>query len=244
MVRIKSKSGLAMINKTLFAIFLVLFVFFMFFTVTKSRVENKSEKLYFDQYEFTNKFLLSFLSNPNCLSIGSEINGEKHTTVQGVLDVRKLNKFDRDNEDMWCVENFDFLYSVNVLDTQNKKTWRLGILNPDPFWSERTIGVSLPGIVRYEDGTGHLAQIGMNAYFGEIAKFIGEIKRSCLLKRKNNFEFNTKYKIKYSSENNLLNIDTDNFYPYFSCHVNDFEIEKGTHPVFLSAKEENVSVLI
>lgn len=242
-VKINNRHGLAMLNKTMFAIFLVIFVFFMFFTVIKLRVEAKEEKAHFDQYDYVNKFFLTFLSNPNCLSVGSDINKEKHTAIQGVLDNKKLNKYDKDNEDMWCVENFEFLYSITILDTVNQKSWLIGLLNQNPFWTERSIGLSLPGLVRYEDGTAHLAHMSINAYFGEIPKFIGAIKKTCLLKSKDTYHVNLNHNIKYISDNNSFHIDTDQFFPYFSCGVNDFEIKKGQHLIYISADNNNVNIL-
>jgi hypothetical protein len=238
-----NKKGLAMLNQTMFGIFLVIFVFLMFFTVLKLRTDVKVEEASFEQYEEANKFFLTFLSNPNCLSVGNEINKVRFTTIQGVLDTNKLDKYDMDNEDLWCVENFNLLYTIETLDMTNSKYWTVGILEKHPFWAERIVRASLPGITRYPDGTAHLAEVSINAYFGAIPYLVGSIKRACLLKRGETLDLNIRHDVKYLAVNNSLHIDTDYFFPYFSCKVDDFVIPEGDQLIYVNYMDGKVSVL-
>ena len=240
----KDKKGMSLTIKSLFAIFLVIFVFFIMFSVIKSRVSKTKTREHFSSYELNNQYFLTFLSNPNCISIGNYQNTNRYSAIQGVIEAEKLQSFDQKNSDLWCVENFDFLYTFEVEDTSAGNQWLLGLTAINPEWAERKLQTSLPCAIRYKGGIVNPGIIYLYTYYGEIPGFYGKIKKSCVSQKDLKFNLESQYKISYNNTKNLFCIDKSCFKPYFSCKVESFTIPKGKNLIYIESKLNEVNIIL
>ncbi|MBD3203081.1 hypothetical protein GF327_02205 [Candidatus Woesearchaeota archaeon] len=238
---ISGKIGSAFTSKSLFAIFIVLFVFFILMTVLRARSSQKQTQRHFDYYDLASRFILVLLSNPNCVSMGNYLNQGKYSAIQGVLEAEKLKIFDENNADLWCVENFDFMYALVVKDLDTQSSWRIGPFINSFDWVQRQIKITLPCVIRYQGGIVHNGAASLTTYIGNIPGFYGKIKESCTLKKDLEYSLDVDQNIRY--ENNQFCIDEFCFKPYFSCTVHDFYLEKGEKLVYLNFENNEVEVL-
>lgn len=238
------KGAIGITIKSLFAVFLVIFVVLIAIASLRSRTEILEQKQRFDYYELTDNFLLSFLSNPACLTVGDYYNESKQVPAQGLLDFYKLNKTQRKNSDLSCTENFYFLYSVEVNDLKNKKSWFIGIDTKDYSWVERKIRTSLPVAIMYDRTNVNLGEAILNAYIGEIPLFYGTIKKVCNTKQDESYSLTTNYVISYNNNQNQFCVGKDCFYAYFICEVTSFNIPKGEHIIYISYKNDSIKVVV
>ena len=238
------KGAIGITIKSLFAVFLVIFVVFIAIAALRSRTGILEQKQRFDYYKLTDNFLLGFLGNPACLTVGDYHNESKQVPVQGLLDFYKLNKTQRKNSDLSCTENFYFLYSVEVKDLENQKTWFIGI-DPEEYpWVDRKIRTSLPVAIMYDRTNVNLGEAVLNAYTGEIPLFYGTIKKVCNTKQEESYPINTNHVISYDLNQNQFCIGKDCFYAYFICEVNSFRIPKGEHIIYISYKNDSIKVVV
>ena len=222
---------MVLLTKSLFAIFMVIFVFLLFFVLIRSRITQEETQQEFDYYDKYNKVLLAVISNSNCLSFGNTLSSDTYTTVHGMLDYDKLEAKTNKNKDLWCVENFDFIYNLEIQDEAHN-TWNVGPLDVNPIAIEDSMRFSLPVVVRFDNGIVHYATISMNAYLGTVPRFYGAIKQACVLKEERNYPLLIKEEIKYYQLNNTFYIGDHYFHPYFSCAVSNFTIPKGKSIVY------------
>lgn len=211
--------------------------------VIRTRISRTQTKEHFDYYDKANKFFLNFLSNPNCISVGDYLTSESHAALQSVLEFEKINRLNRNNKDLWCSENFDFLYSVEIKDMETLSSWIIGLNRTEHDWVDRKIRTTLPCVLRYSGGIVHSCSVSLNAYISDISRLYGLIKERCILKDEKSFRIDTVYEIEYINENNEFCIDEDCFHPYFSCYVNDFKITKGNNLVLISSENNKVRVI-
>ncbi|MBN1502436.1 hypothetical protein JW930_02750 [Candidatus Woesearchaeota archaeon] len=237
-----NRKAMTLLTKSMFAIFMVVFVFLVVFLLIQNRVQRLESGQQFDYYLKGNRFLTALISNPNCLSLG-QLQDRKSDTIQSALDVNKLNLNDGKNQDLWCMENYDFIYSIEVEDS-SRNMWRIGLLNQDPRWSERKIKITLPCIVRFDNGIVHAGTVSLIEHVGQIPRFYGLIKESCVTKESRTVKINTGYDLKYEDDTNTFFMGDDYFFPYFSCRVEPFEISKGTHLVYLSYKDGSLKIKV
>lgn len=238
------KGAIGITIKSLFAVFLVIFVVFIAIASLRSRTGILEQKHHFDYYQLTDNFLLSFLGNPACLTIGDYYNESRQVPVQGLLDFRKLNKTQRKNSDLSCTENFCFLYSIEVNDLKNKKTWFIGLDTKDYPWVERKIRTSLPVAIMYDQTNVNLGEAILNAYTGQVPLFYGTIKKVCNTEQDESYPINTNYIISYDNEQNQFCVGKECFYAYFICEVNSFSIPKGEHIIYISYKNDSIKVVV
>jgi hypothetical protein len=233
---------MTLIIKPLLAIFIVIFIFFIIISILNKNISSKKEKEHFDYYSKVNNFLLVLMSNPNCVSVGIKNDNQSQEVLQGVLDINKLNMYNNTNKDLWCVENFDFLFSLEIQDFHENKTWILGLNNTNQNWAERKVSQILPGVIRYNGTKINLGKIEFFAYIDDISTFYGTIKNVCNNHNPKTIKLNSKYKITYNQTLNKFFIGEKYFYPYFSCEVKDFEIPKGKSLVYLDYKDHKLII--
>ncbi len=233
--------------KSLFAILLVLIVFFVVFTLLQSDVMTKSQELKFSQYKNTEDFFMAILSTP-CLTIGN-YSWKWQYPIQGVLDYEKIDYYNNKNEELKCVENFDFLYSIIINDLENGKQWIIGLRtepSEKPEFAERMIANSLVVSIKYNTTIPpeiHTGRAILKVYTGNIPSFIGTIKRVCHSKTNEDFNLRTDYTIRYNNVSNTLYIGKNYFYPYFSCPVSKFLIKRGDHIISIRYSKGGVRVI-
>jgi len=230
------KGDLSITIKSMFAIFIVIFVAFIAFEVVKSRTTFIEEREHFSYYEKVNSFLISLLSS-KCLISDYEMNNYNYQSERtSYLSAEKLFKRHGENQDIYCVENFDFMYTLDIEDLSGgsvSKSWRLG-LSKEPDWAEREITVSLPVAIGFSGGDTHPGRAILKAYIGNIPRFYGAIKLVCNTKDEASYELSTKHEINYDNNTNMMCVGDQCFFPYFSCRVNPFSIGKGKHLVYIS----------
>ncbi|MBU0757468.1 MAG: hypothetical protein KKF44_05355 [Nanoarchaeota archaeon] len=247
----KNKRGVSLTTKSLFAVFVVLFVFFIFFILFKSRIDASKSEEQFSNYDIHMTFFQKFLGNSNCVSVGNSVTSNNYASLHGVLDAKKLMNLSRNNKDMWCMENYDFIFYVDVLDMETRSTWRVGV-DPDQtnFLSDSNlvnlvkVKSSQPVVIRYEGGIIHPGTVSLVSYFGTIPKLYGTIKNACISEETTIFQFDTFRKVSYTNSDNGFCVNEDCFTAYFSCKVEDFEIEKGKKLLYIQYMDNHVKVII
>ncbi|MFH1398708.1 MAG: hypothetical protein ABIG95_01195 [Candidatus Woesearchaeota archaeon] len=227
--------------KSLFAVFLVIFVLLIAVTSLKTRTTTVLQRQNFDYYSQMNSFLLSYLSNPSCHTIGGYDAGYQ-IPAQGVLDFYKINKTNN-NADLSCAETFQFMYSLQIDDSVNKKQWVMGITKKDYPWVERVISISLPIAILYDRNNIHLGEASLIAYTGEIPLLYGTIKSVCNSQQNTTFALLTEYSVRYDSVKNEFCVASDCFTPYFTCNVLSFTIPKGEHILVIRHSKQTVRVI-
>lgn len=236
--------GMSISVNIIFAIFIVMFVFFMLFSTSTQRAKTLIQKENFEYYSFINKYMLSVLSNPYCYNYVGRSN-HVQTVKQGLIDVERLHNETNLNKDIFCVDNTRFIPSIKVLDKRTGEVWELGVKRTRRFpWAEREITSSLPVALFYNDSAINGGEFIFTALIGEIPAFYGAIKQSCIFRESINVRLDTKYRIKFDSVLNLMEITDDHFYPYFSCDVEDFEIEPGNHLIHIKYVDTSDTVKV
>ncbi|MGC8929086.1 MAG: hypothetical protein ACP5OZ_00975 [Candidatus Woesearchaeota archaeon] len=245
---LKSKSGDSELTiKSMFGIFIVLLVFFILYTVMQGNVGVKIQEQQFSSYYELENTFLSLLGS-HCISIGN-YSTRWQLPIQSVLDYKKLEE-SNNNQELWCVENFNFMYSLKITDLENGKVFNLGIKNY-PNFSERTITATLASSIKYNathpvtNGSLpeiHQARASLTIYTGNIPLFYGKIKKVCHSKTRETYNLITDYSISYDSKKNVFRVGDFYFYPYFSCNVRSFNLTRGKYLVVIDFKENQVIV--
>jgi hypothetical protein len=239
----KSRRGIALTSKSMFAIILVIFVFFMLFMVLQSRVSSLTTKEHFDNYRKHNTFFLSYLANSNCISVGNILLKGVYKDMHGVIDSKKLERLAWQNQDNWCIENFDFIYSMKITDLDTKSSWNIGIDDTQGFPGDMftSIKSTLPCVIRYDEGIFHTGAVTMTSYYGDAARLYAALKEMCYSRTGKSLNIKLDMKINYSE--NKFYIGEYFFYPYFSCSVEEFEVSKGEKLLYLDFRDNKVKVL-
>ena len=228
----------------LFAIFIVIFIVFVVFTMIQNRGTSSIVKAQSEYYTIAKDFLIAMVGNP-CFSVGDYKKEGWQITTEAFLSQEKLDYYDRGNEDLDCVENYDFLYSLVVVDTQNKKTWRIGLVE-EPVYAQKKLTVAIPVSIKYNTKIPevHPGYAVLNAYIGSVPAFYGTIKQVCRTHDTIKTQITTNYKIHYNNTNNILYVGKQFFYPRMGCRVKSFNIEKGTYFLIIKYDEKSNSVII
>ncbi len=239
------KRGMALTTKTMFAIFLVLFVFFILFMILGQRSAKLQEKQYFDHRSMHNRFFLMLLSNSNCFSVGDKLNSH-FSDVHAVFEEKKLSASDMLNTDPWCIENYQFLYSLKVTDRMTMSSWQIGLDDTDPFWdrifADSKVSTILPCVVRYEKGVTHGCTVTLSTYSGSLPRMYGLIKESCVSKRSYAYSLDSDFPIRYESSTRRFWLGDHSFFAYFSCPVDDFSLPEGENLLYVANERGNVRV--
>jgi len=239
-----NSKGMSISINIIFAIFIVMFVFFMLFNTSTQRAKTLIQKENFEYYSFINKYMLSVLSNPHCYNYVGRT-GQIETVKQGLIDIERLRNETALNKDIFCVDNTRFIPSIKVIDKRTGDVWDLGVKRTRRFpWAEREITASLPVALFYNFSNINGGEFIFTALLGEIPSFYGSVKKSCIFRDSVNVRLNNQYRIKFDSTLNLMEISDDSFYPYFSCDVEDFEIEPGNHLVHIKYFENTDTVKV
>lgn len=228
--------------KAMFAVFLVIFLLFIALTSLQSRTSSLRQTQHFDYYQMSDQLFLSFLSSPQCLTVGDYADQTNQVPIQGLIDVRKLEALDGANTDPGCVDSYYFLYSVEIKDLENGKSWNIGIDDANYPWVDRKIRTSLPVAVMYTPSRVNFGEASLNVHTGVIPQFYGTIKRVCAARKAESFPLKTNYIIRYQSSSNLFFIGDDSFTPYFTCEVEEFLIPKGDNLVYIDYDADNNAV--
>ncbi|MEM2121940.1 MAG: hypothetical protein QXU20_04770 [Candidatus Woesearchaeota archaeon] len=234
--------------KSMFGIFIVILVFLILYTVIQGNVGVKIQEEQFSAYYDLENTMLSLLGS-HCISIGN-YSTKWQLPIQSVLDYVKLEQLNNNNQELYCVENFNYMYSLKITDLENGKVFNLGIKNY-PEFSERTITTTLTSTIKYNtthpitNGSLpeiHQARASFTIYTGNIPSFYGRIKKVCHTRTKETYNLITDYSISYDSKKNIFRVGDFYFYPYFSCNVRSFNITKGEYLVVIDFKENQVIV--
>jgi hypothetical protein len=237
------KASINLTIKSLFVVFLVIFVMFIALTSLSTRTTTLQQKQHFDYYTLADQFFISFLSNPSCVTVGDYSNISNQIPVQGLLSFEKLNKLDKTNMDIGCSETYHFLYTVEVIDMVNGKTWVVGLDDQNYNWVEREIKTSLPVAIRYHSAQVNLGEAILHVYTGQIPLFYGTINKACNLRSVESFELINNQVITYNHIDNKFCVANDCFNANFKCPTNSFRVSKGDHIIAISYKEQNITVV-
>ncbi|MBD3204342.1 hypothetical protein GF327_08675 [Candidatus Woesearchaeota archaeon] len=237
------KKGVVLTTKILFAIFMVLIVFFIFFNLFSTRYEKNKLKKDFGYYTKLNSFMNVFMSTPECGALGrvSEESGSQ-SPIKAIFEAEKLSKFDRKNRDPWCAQNLYFIYTAEIIDIKNTKSWIIGPVNNNPEWLERRLTTTFPCIIKYKKGISNPGLFKLYVYIGKISDFYTNIKKSCIANKDLTFRLDSDFDIKYLNSQNKLIIGTDYFHPYFPCKVNDFSVKKGKKLIYIQYENNQVNI--
>jgi hypothetical protein len=214
--------------------------------ILNARTSTLKSRQNFDYYYLSNNFNLALLSEPDCFAIGDYGNESWQIPVQGLLSSTKLDYYNKKNFDLDCIQNYDFLYSLEIRDTSSDNKWDIGLQNIDSSIYEREIRIPFFVSIMYNNDPANITtgKSILTSYIGEIPRFYGEIKKSCNFGFDENYRINTHNVISYKNANNKFCIGEYCFYPSFSCKVNDFIIPKGKHLVRLNYKKGNLTIII
>ena len=244
-MRITGKKGSEDLTiKSIFAIFLVIFVMFVVFTIIRSRSAYQVEKAQSEYYSIASAFLNSMAGSP-CFSVGDESANSMQVTTEAFLAQEKLDYYSNGNEDLPCVNSYDFIYSFNVIDTESRRAWRIG-LKDEPAFAEKTITLALPVSIKYNSAvpTINSGYAAVTAYIGSVPSFYGRIKQACTTHEDIDYSLSSEFLVSYNSTLNVFRIGAQTFYPRFSCAVKDFAIEPGKHLLIVSYNESSNSARI
>ncbi len=237
----ENKSGMSLTIKPLFAVFIVIFVFFILITGLGSRLTEKETEMHFDSYKDLNVFLSGFLSDPICISVGSRDIATRQSPIHSLIDYNKTMLYKDKDREPGCIQNYDFMYSITIKDLSTSAEFKIGLDKDDPEFAERTVSSSLPCALRYEKGIVHPCQAMMTAYFGEVPTFYGAIKEACSTGKDKIVEFDTDKSITYDGIQFCHGSTC--IFPYFPCRVSSFDISEGQSAVLLSYNEGNIEVM-
>jgi hypothetical protein len=227
------KGSISLTVKAIFAVFLVIFVMFIAISSLSTRNSNLTVGTDYILREKINNFFMAFIANPACLTAGDNTNSSKQTPVLGLLDYAKIRNSHNQNKDMSCMENYDFLYSIQVTDLVSAKSWISGLNDTKPGWAAKTIKRTMPIAIMYDGTSINLGEISIYAYSGDPAGFYGTLKRICSSRKSQVYDISNQEKITYDPGINQFCIGAYCFTPYFSCEVNTFTIEPGHHKIYL-----------
>ena len=228
----------------MFAIFIILFVLFVGFSVLGTRVETLEQQGIFSQQRSEQSFFLNLLGSP-CLSVVGTANKSFFVETQGLLSQKKMDRNHLSNEDLRCAENYNFLYSVKVTDEINGKEWLLGITPNDAYGNSRTI--SMPSTILYDLSNNTIPTINIGRTFfirydGALPILYGKLKEVCRTRISDSIQLNLPRNVRYDNESNILQFGNSEFYPYFGCGVGNFSIKSGRHLLFLAYNAGRVHV--
>ena len=233
------KKAMEITVQAMLAIFLMIFVSLVLFTAINSRSSALSQREQISSYRDINTFLVSLLSNPRCINIAS---GAGQVAVAGVLDSAKLDGYNNQNADLWCIRQGDFLYTLNVVDEETKKEWRLGAAAESLQWSSHQLGISLPIVVRYPEQIVHVGRATLTAYLGPEASLYRAIRFACLDRNAAIFQQKVSHKVSYDPSNRRYCIEQACFTAAFECLVDSFTVEPENELVYISLSNNKVKV--
>jgi len=238
------KGALDLTIKAMFAIFIILFVLFVGFSVLGTRTETLQQQGIFSQQRSEQSFFLNLLGSP-CLSVASSANKSVNVETQGFLSQKKMDRNHLSNEDLRCAENYNFLYSVKVIDSVNGKEWLLGITPNDAYGNSRTL--VFPTAISYDlvNSTIPTTNIGRALfirYNGPLPALYGKLKEVCRSRISDSISLNLPKKVIYDNESNIFSYGNSLFYPYFGCGIGNFTLDSGRHLIFLSYNNGRVQV--
>jgi hypothetical protein len=230
--------------KAIFAIFIVIFLLFVVVTLLQSRTQMKIEKAQSEYYTISQNLLTSLISSP-CFSSGSYEKDGWQVTTEAFLEEGKLTEVNNANEDITCVQSYDFIYSVEFIDSRSMRSWTAGLKSP-PEFAERTITVALPISIRYNSSvpTINPGYAALTAYIGQIPSFYTRIKQACKSHETIQFELDSRYRISYNSSANVFKVGAYFFYPNFLCAVSDFTLSPGRTIAIIRYNESSNSAKI
>lgn len=238
------RGALDLTIKAMFAIFVILFVLFLGFSILGTRTETLELEAEFSGQREEAAFFLGLLGSP-CLSVQDSENKSVYVATQSLVSQAKLDRLHLGNEDLRCAENYDFLYSVRITDEVNGKEWSVGVLPDDAYGDSRTI--SMPAAVLYELRNLTVPQVNIGRAFftrygGPAAVLYGRIKRACRTQASDSISLNLPNDLDYVNESNIIYHGSSHFWAYFGCGVKDFNLSEGRHLVYLSYKDGKVTV--
>ncbi|MEM3370530.1 MAG: hypothetical protein QXW00_00325 [Candidatus Woesearchaeota archaeon] len=242
-MRISQKGSEDLTIKSIFAIFTVIFLMFVIMTLLGSRTSSQKAKFTSEYYALATSFLKAMIAS-DCFAY-KEKEGSWTTASQAVLYQQKLDYYNRGNEDISCVEQYDFLYTFRVVDSLTGKEWRIGLLN-EPQFAEDTLTIALPIAIRYpsEVPTINPGFASITAYIGSIPSFYGKIKQACRSHEGMQHILISDYNIRYDNFTNTFYVGEYLFFPRFECSVGNFTIPKGKSLVLISYNESSNSVRV
>ncbi len=238
------RGGLDLTIKAMFAIFIVLFVLFLGFSILGTRTETLRLDQQFSGQRSEQSFFLDLLGSP-CLSVADSQNRSRYVETQSFVSQKKLDRLHQGNEDLRCAENFDYLYSVRITDEENGKEWVAGISPDDAYGTSRTI--TLPAVILYDPQstdipTTNIGRAFFKRYDGPLPRAYGAIKKACRIRLSDSISLNLPRDLSYDNESNKITYGSSFFYPYFGCGVGNFTIRHGNHLVFIGYKEGKVTI--
>ncbi len=217
------KGSINITIKALYVVFLLIFVLFFVMTSLRSTTKSEEQTQRFEKYELASQLFLSFLSSPSCLTYGDYSNISNQVPIQGLLDFDKINKLHAKNADLRCIDSFDFLFSVQIHDVKNKRSWNVGIDNKDYEWAESKHTVSFPVAIMYDTSQVNLGEAVMSIYTGDLPEFYGTLKKVCTSRINDSIAINAKYPVAY--EDNQMCFGGDCFTPSISCRLDPFSFQ-------------------
>ncbi|MBW2971284.1 hypothetical protein KY320_03945, partial [Candidatus Woesearchaeota archaeon] len=69
-MKYRKRGAINVTIKAMFAVFLVIFLLFVSISSIKSRTTSLRQTQHFDYYQMSDQLFLSFLSSPQCLTVG------------------------------------------------------------------------------------------------------------------------------------------------------------------------------
>lgn len=218
--------------KPLFAVFMVIFVVFITFEMVKTRANVLEQREHFDYYGLSTDFLKALLTS-RCFSAEYNVKGmDRQGISAGYLSARKLMIADRHLREPECVENYRFMYTLEVDDSVNGRVWRI-FMDKKPEWASRVVSVSVPVAIDYDTLTINPGRAILHAYIGSIGRFYGAIKEICNSHSEATFRLSNRRRVSYNNTENEFCYGSSCVYPDFNCRVNSFSLNKGSSLVYL-----------
>ncbi|MEK6968362.1 MAG: hypothetical protein AABX51_07065 [Nanoarchaeota archaeon] len=238
------KGSLDLTIKAMFALFIILFVLFIGFSVLGTRTDTLGQEAEFAQQRTEQSFFLNLLGSP-CLSVVDKANKSVYVETQGFLSQTKLDRGHLGNEDLRCAENYNFLYSVKVLDDVNGKEWLIGIMPNEIFGNSRTL--ALPSSILYDlrnttIPTTNIARVFFTRYDGALPRLYGKLKEVCRSRASDSISLNLPLTTVYDNESNVFIYGNTEFYPYFGCAIGAFNLSYGRHLIYFAYSNGKVNV--
>ncbi len=254
----KSRKGaISLSTQSLYAIFLVIFVAFVAFSVVSSRTSVLEQRNKFTAYDDSLRLLTALINSP-CLVVDyfQETKGGNPRNYQvgtkGYLSVDKLNLLHNENKDVYCVDNFRFLYTLDIEDLFNRKTWRLG-LRARPGWITESIDSanseemyftrSFPIALNYNFQEIHPGYATLTVYAGTIPSFYGSIKLACVTRESATLPIKLRRTVRYNSTDARFCVNSECFFSFFPCRVKNFSLAPGSHILFLKYLNNTLEVV-